>query len=375
MDQTPAAMDRHLEVVKCHQDGGILIGASGLTGRYWFGSLWYYESPELAPDVEKCTAGVQLEAGLSDACWVDSTRVLVGMDTGGIAMWELTDNLRTFIQQSSATEHDNIVSSVCVCHGNSRAVSASHDNSIKIWDLESFSSVHTFTGHKDVIHCVCSHPTQSEVFLSASRDGNICLWDTRKSKPAARLNTSPLFGSPTCVAWQPGQEHGYGAGSEAGALVVKDTRAAVTEYVSFVPHHRSITRLQFSPHKNHIIATVSEDCTAMVVDISSDQPKQIYRSTSHKDFVQGVSWSGESTLFTCGWDARVFSHTVPSLRTSNGSEGEPIQMEVNGELEVSPEMPGEQGDAILKDTEKIVHKCKINGASGDHAEVNEATPT
>jgi methylosome protein 50 len=63
-------------------DGGILLGASSLTGRYWYGSLWYYQNPQLAPDVEKCTAGVQLEAGLNDACWVDDTRVLVGLDTG-----------------------------------------------------------------------------------------------------------------------------------------------------------------------------------------------------------------------------------------------------------------------------------------------------
>lgn len=63
-------------------DGGLLLGASSLTGRYWYGSLWFYKSPEVAPDVEKCTAGVQLESGLHDACWVDSTRVLVGMDTG-----------------------------------------------------------------------------------------------------------------------------------------------------------------------------------------------------------------------------------------------------------------------------------------------------
>ena len=63
-------------------DGGLLLGASSLTGRYWLGSLWYYQQPEAAPDVEKCTAGVQLEAGLSDAKWVTNNKVLVGLDTG-----------------------------------------------------------------------------------------------------------------------------------------------------------------------------------------------------------------------------------------------------------------------------------------------------
>lgn len=62
------------------------------------------------------------------------------------------------------------------------------------------------------------------------------------------LDKSPLSSIPTCVAWQPGQEHSYGVGSDSGQLVVKDTRAAVTENVSVTPHHRGITRLQFSPH-------------------------------------------------------------------------------------------------------------------------------
>lgn len=67
-------------------DGGLLLGASSLSGRYWLGSLWFYSNPALAPDVEKCTAGVQLEAGLQDATWADATTVVVGLDTGELCM-------------------------------------------------------------------------------------------------------------------------------------------------------------------------------------------------------------------------------------------------------------------------------------------------
>ncbi|XP_045196667.2 methylosome protein 50-like [Mercenaria mercenaria] len=368
MDQTPAVMDKHLEVVQCHKDGGILLGASSLTGRYWYGSLWYYQNPELAPDVEKCTAGVQLEAGLNDACWVDDTRVLVGMDTGGVALWELTDDLHTFIQQSSATEHDGIVSSVCVCQDKRKVISASFDNTIKIWDLESFSSIFRFRAHTDAIYCVRSHPTNPELCLTASQDGNIYLWDFRKKKPVSRLDKSPLTSIPTCVAWQPGQEHVYSVGSDSGHLVVRDTRTAVTESVSIVPHHRGITRIQFSPFQNNLVASVSEDCTAMVVDISGDKPEQLYRSTSHKDFVKGVSWSGENTLFTCGWDAQVCSHTISSSGIQVNNEAGPTNMEVNGDQ-------GEPGTADVNDTQNSVTKCTVNGDGGGDLAVKQETPT
>ncbi|KAL5009855.1 hypothetical protein ScPMuIL_012160 [Solemya velum] len=127
MEQIPAAMDRHMDVVRCRGDGGLLLGASSLSGRYWLGSLWYYETPEVAPDVEKCTGGVQLEAGLSDAQWADDTKVIVGLDTGGLAVWELTDDFHTFLHLHSAVSHDDIVTCVSVSVGSKKAVSAGAD--------------------------------------------------------------------------------------------------------------------------------------------------------------------------------------------------------------------------------------------------------
>lgn len=47
--------------------------------------------------------------------------------SGGLALWELTDNLHTFIEQQSATEHDDLVSSVCVCQQSNTVLSASYD--------------------------------------------------------------------------------------------------------------------------------------------------------------------------------------------------------------------------------------------------------
>lgn len=70
-----------------YSDGGLLLAASSLTNRYWTGSLWYYADSSDAPDVEKSTAGIEIETGICDAQWIPGTnRVITGCDSGN---WSL----------------------------------------------------------------------------------------------------------------------------------------------------------------------------------------------------------------------------------------------------------------------------------------------
>ncbi|CAG5116879.1 unnamed protein product, partial [Candidula unifasciata] len=125
--QTPLAMDKQLDVLRCHADGGLLLGASCMTGRYWLGSLWFYQTPEAAPNVDKCTAGVQLEAGICDCEWIDRTHIIVGLDTGGIAVWNLEDDYHTFVLSHAAAGHDDVVTSVSVVCDKTKAASSGID--------------------------------------------------------------------------------------------------------------------------------------------------------------------------------------------------------------------------------------------------------
>nr|XP_022290745.1 methylosome protein 50-like isoform X2 [Crassostrea virginica] len=350
MDQIPAAMDRHLDVIQCRKDGGILLGASGLTGRYWLGSLWYYANPDVAPDVEKCTAGVQLEAGFKEAVWLDDTKVLVGLDTGGIALWELVDNFHTFVHLSGAVEHDDLVTSVGVVCGGKRAVSSGADRCVKVWDLENMHSTNTYKAHSDVVECVSCHATEPALFLSCSADGRVFLWDMRKSRPVTELDTAPLQHSPKQVTWQP-QSHNFAVGGECGQVVVKDTRKAVGATLSFSCHSRSVTKLSFCPENPRLLASASEDSTAVVVSIDKESGRQIFRDTSHTDFVTGLSWHGNDNLFSCGWDSKVKNHCV-SKSEQTSEDCVVVQMETDSI----------DKENVKKKIAKISLVCNGNGA-------------
>ncbi|KAL8575588.1 hypothetical protein ACOMHN_059652 [Nucella lapillus] len=324
--QIPASMDKHLDVLKVHTSGGVLVGASSLTGRYWLGSLWYYTNPDLAPDVDKCTAGVQLEAGLRDACWVDAQKVLVGLDTGGVALWELQDEDRVFGMLSSACEHDNMTSSVSVSSDQSRFLSASYDHGIKVWNPD-LTSIHTYQVHSDIVWDVQCHPSEPDLFMSCSQDGKIVLWDMRDRKPAACLRKCSSGRLPTCVQWQPGTRNMYAVGDEGGQVTVQDLRVEVEKTISYHPHNRSVNTLAFCPQKPSVLATVSEDAKTTVSSITSSYRSQLYESSDHTDFVYGLAWASENLLLTSGWDGKISRHIVPSSGV-NGNSG----VEMNGDV-------------------------------------------
>lgn len=84
--------------------------------------------------------------------------------------------------------------------------------------------------------------------------------------------------------------------------------------------------------------------------------------------MKGVSWSGENTLFTCGWDAQVCSHTIQSDTVIDSSEAGPSKMEVNGEQ-------GEPAATNVKDITKSNQACQLNGDINTDVKVNQEIPT
>ncbi|KAK8378612.1 hypothetical protein O3P69_011242 [Scylla paramamosain] len=84
-DNTPCQVDKCIDFVAVNQHGHLLMGSSSLTGRYWGGSLWYYDDPALAPDVEKCKAGYETTSGMADGAFLDNDKtVIVGQDCGAV---------------------------------------------------------------------------------------------------------------------------------------------------------------------------------------------------------------------------------------------------------------------------------------------------
>ncbi|KAL5010935.1 hypothetical protein ScPMuIL_013240 [Solemya velum] len=227
------------------------------------------------------------------------------------------------------------------------------------------------TAHAETIHSVKCHPTNPEVFLSASQDGSIYMWDTRKSKPVTVIDSCNYV--PTCLTWHPHFEHTFAFGTETGEIVVKDTRQDVNSAISFNPHSRSVYQLEFSKERSNFLASVSEDCSVVVTSVEK-QAEQMYKNTEHKDFVHGLSWSGGDKFYTCGWDGLVKSHVLNNVKHEPKSLVESLNMEVNGDcggqrnMDTSPNentIPTESADTPSENTDTMLNENAIDVISDE----------
>ncbi|XP_071993800.1 methylosome protein WDR77 [Engystomops pustulosus] len=307
--RAPACMESQLGVVRYRRDGTMLLSASSLNSRTWGGSIWVFKDPTGAPNESLCTAGVQTETSIADAAWVLERGILVAADSGAVELWELLDNESLLVNKFTKYEHDDIVTSVSVFPAGTLAVSGSKDFSVQIWDLSQKTPLKAYKAHSGQVNCVSTCPGKEDVFLSCGEDKRVLLWDTRNPKPAKSINVCASNVSPTYVIWHPNKDDTFACGDETGTVYIVNLKNPESAQ-AVEAHSRSITGLAYSDHSSPLLASISEDCSVVVLNSDSSE---VFKDQTHQDFITGVAWSPTdlSSFTTVGWDHKVLHHSVP----------------------------------------------------------------
>lgn len=313
-DNTPCQVDKHIDFVAVNEHGHLLMGSSSLTGRYWGGSLWYYDDPALAPDVEKCRAGYETSSGMADGAFLDNDKtVLVGQDCGAVEFVTVIPDgeQRGIRSQCRVDEHLDAVHSVKVTTGRKFALTASADMSIRLWDCETCLVVRMLVpAHSQMVRDVAPHPTNEQIFLSCGMDGNVLLWDLRSPKPASCVYRDYMV-KPECVAWLEGGGEGqYLVGLQNGEVAQRCTTVLNFNQASFHALNRPLYRIAVNPKRTSQFAVCGNDSRVVVVDAVEGSLRLRYDADHHTDFVRGLAWQNADTLITSGWDTSVLVHKV-----------------------------------------------------------------
>jgi len=117
---------------------------------------------------------------LSVAISPDDRQILTGGLDHQIKIWNTQGVCKHTVDKNT---HTDAVSCVKFYHATKPAicVTASHDKSIKVWDNQYMTLMHTFTGHKAQINTL-DMVNGSSYLASGSRDGHIMVWDLVKGK-------------------------------------------------------------------------------------------------------------------------------------------------------------------------------------------------
>ncbi|KAF5198407.1 Denticleless protein-like protein [Thalictrum thalictroides] len=92
--------------------------------------------------------------------------------------------------------HYNSIFDLCWNKDDSQILTASGDQSIKVWDTERRECVGILTGHTGSVKSICPHPSNTDLLVSGSRDGSFALWDLRCNPSCdSRIPTAMVTGA------------------------------------------------------------------------------------------------------------------------------------------------------------------------------------
>lgn len=98
-------------------------------------------------------------------------------------------------------KHSGGVQACAFLPGGSRVVSASDDNTLKLWDVETGKTIRTFSGHTDNVTSCAALPDGRRL-VSVSWDNTLKLWDIETGQC---LKTLPLPWTPCFISISPAQ--------------------------------------------------------------------------------------------------------------------------------------------------------------------------
>lgn len=185
------------------------------------------------------------------------------------------------------TGHNDIVNSAVYSPNGNLIVSGSKDNSVKIWDANTGKCIKTLVGHNHEIKEVCFNPKGNRI-ASASMGNIIKIWDVNTGLCLKTLNGHN--GSVLSVAYSPNGKL-LASGSWDHTIKIWDANSG--ECIKTLEGHFNVVfPVCFSPDGKYL-ASGSVDRTIKIWNVESGEC--IKTLTGHYDIVTGVCYSPDGS--------------------------------------------------------------------------------
>jgi len=201
-------------------------------------------------------------------------------------------------ERNSLEGHSNSVRSVAFSPDGLTLASASFDNTIKLWNLQTQKSIATLTGHRNSVRSVAFSP-DSKTLASASFDNTIKLWNVETQKPIATLRGHS--NQVLSVAFSP---DGKTLASASSDNTIKLWHLPTQKPIATLTDHSdSVWSVAFSPD-GKTLASASSDNTIKLWNLQTQKP--IVTLTGHRNSVRSLAFSQDGkTLASASSDKTI----------------------------------------------------------------------
>ncbi len=228
-------------------------------------------------------------------------------DDNSICLWDL----ETKAEIAILTGHSNSVKSVAFNPDGTIVASASDDCTVKLWDLNNCQEIYTFSGHSHAVKSVTFSPN-GNLLASGSWDKTIKLWNVQ-----TKLEESTLKGhllQVSSIAFSPCGDF-LASGSFDRTVRLYELSSGRSYPLS--GHSWAVFAVCFSPD-GKILATGSGDNTVILWDVKTR--KTLYTLSGHSWSVVALAFTPDGeTLVSASWDK-----TIKLWEVSTGKEIETL---------------------------------------------------
>jgi RNA polymerase sigma factor (sigma-70 family) len=234
----------------------------------------------------------------------DGRQVLSASHDKTVRLWDV----QTGKEGRSFSGHTAEVADVVFSPDGRRALSCACDNTVRLWDVETGKELHLLTGHTDFVWGVAFAPDGRQA-VSASKDRSVRLWDLETGKEVRRYTGHA--GEVSHAVFSPdGRRVLSCSWDQTMHLWDAGTGKRVRQ---FTGHTALVSRVASSPDGRRCLSC-SADKTVRLWDVETG--KEVRRFEGHTDHVRAVAFSPDGRRILSG----SFDATLRLWDVSTGKE-------------------------------------------------------